>query len=288
MTVLLGLAHAPRLHRRSLLEPWPGSQRAASYGVLTRASRPRRGRVRNPSGRCERPGMRTTFDKELINLHGRLVALGRIVLAQLDDVLVALAARDTDAAERIQPRCRRARRPGVGRDRMGAAAHPGAAGAGQPGTCRLVAGLLHVNEHPERMGGLCANVAKAIPGLATRPPPTEALVTLNEMGTHVRRVVTSSLACLADGDGAAAERLPAIDQAVDQLNNHVFAQITKSKDPTALGWAPQLVLLARFLERLGDQAVDVGEQVRFIVTGEVCELLPSKAARIPAGTRRSS
>jgi phosphate uptake regulator len=50
--------------------------------------------------------MRTTFDKELINLHGRLVALGRIVLAQLDDVLVALAARDTDAAERIAG-CRR-------------------------------------------------------------------------------------------------------------------------------------------------------------------------------------
>jgi len=98
----------------------------------------------------------------------------------------------------------------------------------------------------------------------------------------------ASLACLADGDAAAAERLPAIDQAVDRLNDRVFAQITrsKSKDPTALGWAPQLVLLARFLERLGDQAVDVGEQVRFIVTGEVRELLPPKAARIPADARR--
>lgn len=97
------------------------------------------------------------------------------------------------------------------------------------------------------------------------------------------------LACLADGDAAAAERLPAIDQAVDRLNDRVFAQITrsKSKDPTALGWAPQLVLLARFLERLGDQAVDVGEQVRFIVTGEVRELLPPKAARIPADAGRS-
>ena len=109
---------------------------------------------------------------------------------------------------------------------------------------------------------------------------------VNEMGAHVRRVVTASLACLADGD-AAAERLPAIDQAVDRLNDRVFAQIKKSNEPTALGWAPQLVLLARFLERLGDQAVDVGEQVRFIVTGEVRELLPSKAARIPADTGRS-
>jgi phosphate transport system protein len=105
------------------------------------------------------------------------------------------------------------------------------------------------------------------------------------MGAQVRRVVTASVACLADSDAPAAERLPVVDQAVDRLNDRVFAQVTGSKDPTALCWAPQLVLLARFLERLGDQAVDVGEQVRFIVTGEVRELLPPKAARIPADVR---
>jgi phosphate transport system protein len=229
--------------------------------------------------------MRTTFDRELADLHGRLVALGRTVWAQLDDALVALANCDADAAERVIRRhqqvgqvsaeiewgllCILARQAPVARD------------------LRLVAGLLHVNEHLERMGGLCANVAKAVPGLANRPPPTEALVMVNEMGAHVRRVVTASLACLADGDAAAAERLPAIDQAVDRLNDRVFAQIKKSNEPTAPGWAPQLVLLARFLERLGDQAVDVGEQVRFIVTGEVRELLPPKAARIPADAGRS-
>ena len=187
--------------------------------------------------------MRTTFDKELTDLHGQLVALGRTVRAQLEDALVALANRDTDAAERIIRRHRRV-------DQASAEVEWGllrilALQAPVAGDLRLVAGLLHVNEHLERMGGLCANVAKAIPGLATRPPPTEVLVTLNEMGTHVRRVVMASLACLADGDAAAAERLPAIDQ-----------------------------------------AVDVGEQVRFIVTGEVRELLPPKAARIPADARR--
>jgi phosphate transport system protein len=106
------------------------------------------------------------------------------------------------------------------------------------------------------------------------------------MGTQVRRVVTASVSCLADSDEAAADRLPVIDQVVDRLNDRVFAQITESKDPTALSWAPQLVLLARFLERLGDQAVDVGEQVCFIVTGEVRELLPPKAARISADAGR--
>lgn len=228
--------------------------------------------------------MRTAFDKELTYLHGRLVALGRMVRAQLDDALVALATRDADAAERIVRRHRQVDQASAeiewGLLRILARQAPVAR------DLRLVAGLLHVNEHLERMGGLCANLAKAVPGLATRPPPTEILATLTEMGTQVRRVVTASVACLADSDGAAAERLPVIDQVVDRLNDRVFAQITESKDPAALGWAPQLVLLARFLERLGDQAVDVGEQVCFIVTGEVRELLPPKAARISADTGR--
>jgi phosphate transport system protein len=228
--------------------------------------------------------MRTTFGQDLTDVHGRLVALGGMVGAQLDDALDALAARNADAAERII-RCHRQV------NQTSAAIEWGllrilARQAPVASDLRLVAGLLHVNEHLERMDGLCANLAKALPGLANRPPPTEVPLTLNEMGAHVRRVVTASLACLADGAAAAAERLPAIDQAVDRCNDRVFAQVTESKDPTALGWAPQLVLLARFLERVGDQAVDVGEQVRFIVTGEVLELLPSKAARIPADARR--
>jgi phosphate transport system protein len=228
--------------------------------------------------------MRTTFDQELTRLHGRLVALGEMVQAQLDDALAALATRDTDAAERVVRRRRQVDQASTeiewGLLRVLARQAPVAR------DLRLVTGLLHVNEHLERMGGLCANVAKAVPGLANRPPPTEVLATLNEMGAHVRRVATAAVACLADGDVGAAERLPAIDQAVDRRNDRVFAQITESKDPTALGWAPQLVLLARFLERLGDQAVDVGEQVCFIVTGEVRELLPPKAARVPTDERR--
>ena len=228
--------------------------------------------------------MRTAFDKQLIDLHGQLVALGRMVRAQLDDALVALAARDADVAERIVGRQRKVAQASAeiewGLLRILARQAPVAR------DLRLVAGMLHVNEHLERMGGLGANVAKAVPVLANRPPPTEVVDTLTEMGAQVRRVVMASLACLADGDAAAAERLPVIDQAVDRLNDRVFVQITGSKDPTAPGWAPQLVLLARFLERLGDQAVDVGEQVRFIVTGEVRELLPPKAARSPADTSR--
>jgi phosphate transport system protein len=112
--------------------------------------------------------MRTTFDKELTYLHGRLVALGRMVQAQLDDALVALATRDADAAERIVRRHRQV-------DQASAEIEWGllrilARQAPVVRDLRLVAGLLHVNEHLERMGGLCANLAQG--GPRARHPAT--------------------------------------------------------------------------------------------------------------------
>ena len=80
--------------------------------------------------------MRTTFDQELTRLHGRLVALGGMVQAQLDGALVALAARDADAAERVVRRHRQ-----VEGQRRRVALHPeGLAGLGRqppPGGQRL-------------------------------------------------------------------------------------------------------------------------------------------------------
>jgi phosphate transport system protein len=105
------------------------------------------------------------------------------------------------------------------------------------------------------------------------------------MGARVAEVVAAAVTCFADLDAAAAERLPTLDQAVDRLNDRVFTLVARHDGTGALAWVPQVVLLARFLERLGDQAVDIGEQTRFVATGEVRELLPSKAARIPAGGR---
>jgi len=221
--------------------------------------------------------MRTTFHQQLTTLHARLVSLGDLVGAQLDGALAALASGDAAAADLVVQRDQQVNQESAAIEwellRTMARQAPVA------GDLRLVAGLLHVNEHLERMGDLCANVARAVPKLLERPPPAEVHATLAEMGARAREVVAAALACFADHDGAAAERLPAADAAVDQLNDRVFRQIEQTTDPRAAAWATRVVLLARFLERLGDQAVDIGEQVCFIVTGEIRDLLPPKAAR---------
>jgi phosphate transport system protein len=109
---------------------------------------------------------------------------------------------------------------------------------------RLVAGLLHVNEHLERMGDLCVNLARATPELVERPPPADIQATLTQLGTAVRQVVNAALVCFTDSDSAAAARLPALDTAVDQLNDHIFRQLNQITDPSAVAWATRLVLVA--------------------------------------------
>jgi phosphate transport system protein len=227
--------------------------------------------------------MRAAFDHQLTELQARLVELGAMVQTQLDHALAALATGDLDAIQGV-----------VGGDQqinhLSAEIDWGllrtmARQAPVASDLRLVAGLLHVNEHLERMGDLCVNLARAIPELVERPPPADMQATLTQMGAQVRQVVNAALACFTDSDSAAAERLPALDATVDQLNDRIFSQLGQITDPTAVAWATRVVLVARFLERLGDQAIDVGEQVCFIVTGEVRELQPPKAARTPTSPR---
>jgi phosphate transport system protein len=148
------------------------------------------------------------------------------------------------------------------------------------GDLRLLAGLLHVSDHLERMGDLCCNLARSGRRLAGTHPPGGIGALLEEMGEHAERALDTALDALARRDLALAERLPELDRPLDELNRTVFDRIDQAGGGgEQLGWAVQAVLAARFLERLGDHAVDIAEQVGFILTGEIREFLPPKAAR---------
>jgi len=145
---------------------------------------------------------------------------------------------------------------------------------------RLVAAVLHINSHLERMGDLCVNMAKFTRYMVDHPPIPEIQATLAEMGAHAQKMIAAAMTCFARRDAKLAESLPRLDEPLDRLNQQIFRQIERAaEDDRALEWASRMVLVARFLERIGDHSVDIGEQVGFIVTGEVREFLPPKAAR---------
>jgi len=134
---------------------------------------------------------------------------------------------------------------------------------------RLVAALLDVIKHVERMGDQCVNIAKLIPLSGHEPPRDRALVdTLVDMGRLAGALVQQAGRAFAERDVALAEDLVARDAAVNQLNRECFRlALEAGDDPDAREWAMMMLLAARNLERIGDNAVDIGEQTAFVVTG---------------------
>ena len=134
---------------------------------------------------------------------------------------------------------------------------------------RTVAALLHVIKHAERMGDQCVNIAKMLP-LSGHEPPTDAetLDKIEQMGRIVRSEVEQSKQAFSLRDVELAEDLVRQDEQVNCLNREIFRRAVEiGTDADTREWAMTMMLVSRALERIGDNAVDIGEQVAFVVTG---------------------
>ena len=134
---------------------------------------------------------------------------------------------------------------------------------------RVVAALLHVIKHAERMGDQCVNVAKLLPVAGFDAPVRQELLDrVIRMGRLARSQVQQSKLAFERRDEALAEDLVRQDDAIDALNRECFSVAVEiGDDADTREWAMTTLLMARAFERVGDNAVDVGEQVAFVVTG---------------------
>jgi phosphate transport system protein len=134
---------------------------------------------------------------------------------------------------------------------------------------RLISALLHLMKAIERMGDQCVNVAKVIPIAGHEPPADERIVKdIVTMGKQVRAQLQQTKRAFADRDVAMARDLVRQDDVVDNLNKEIFRiALEIGDDHDRREWAMTMILVARAIERIGDNAVDIGEQVAFVVTG---------------------
>ena len=134
---------------------------------------------------------------------------------------------------------------------------------------RLISSLLHVMHSIERMGDQCVNISKVIPLTGYDAPQHDEMVTrVVRMGKHARSMVSQAKKAFASRDVALARDLVRQDDVVDDLNKECFALAVEVGDEKDVReWAMTMMLVARALERIGDNAVDIGEQVAFVVTG---------------------
>ncbi len=213
------------------------------------------------------PSTRLHFQEELAALETSALGGLDLVLEQLDRVLEALEHQDVELAEIVI----------ADDDRLDGRyleVHQGilsllARQAPVAGDLRLVAALLHVIKHVERMGDQCVNVAKLIPLSGHEPPVrAEILTRLVQMGQFARAEVVQCKRAFGERNVAMAEDLLLRDRGVNRLNREVFRlAIEVGDDVDTREWAMIMTLVARAFERIGDNAVDIGEQTAFVVTG---------------------
>jgi phosphate transport system protein len=137
---------------------------------------------------------------------------------------------------------------------------------------RLISAILHSCLHLERIGDQSVNIAKIQLAVQGNPGSDVMRQQIGEMGEIVVRMIRTAMEAFAKRDVDLCRQLPTMDDPVDRLNRLTHLEALKlADDPRALDWGMHMNLAARALERVGDNAVDIGEQIEFLVTGEFHE-----------------
>jgi phosphate transport system protein len=134
---------------------------------------------------------------------------------------------------------------------------------------RLISALLHVLKNVERMGDQSVNICKMIPLSGNEPPADREMVKMIiAMGRQARTLISQAKRAFKERDVDMARDLVRQDDVVDRLNRDCFRLALEiGDDADKREWAMTMLLAARAIERIADNAVDIGEQVAFVVTG---------------------
>jgi phosphate transport system protein len=214
--------------------------------------------------------MRSGFHEELAGLEARLQTESDLVLRSLRGVLTALERGDTELADDV-----------IGFDDDVDAAHLAIEDGIQSLLARqtpvavdlrLVLAILHDNLHLERMADYCVTIAKLIKLTEGLPPEPRLIEALSEMGSRAEEMIRVAVDSFAARDVARAETLVELDELIDRANRKAVEQVFAiADDVESRRWGLRMLIVSRCLERIGDHAVDMGEQTIYLVTGEFRE-----------------
>jgi phosphate transport system protein len=137
---------------------------------------------------------------------------------------------------------------------------------------RHVLAMLHVNLHLERMADYCVTIAKLTKltkGLTTDQPLLHAF---DEMGARAEEMIRTAVESFLARDVEGAERLVDLDELIDRANRTVVSNVLRfAGDESRHEWGLRMIIVSRCIERIGDHAVDIGEQTAYLVTGDFRE-----------------
>ena len=214
--------------------------------------------------------MRNEFHRELARLEAELQRESDLVLRSLRTALTSLDRADSALADEVirfddeVDKCYLEIEQGI--QELLARQTPVAV------DLRLVLAVLHTNLHLERMADYCVTIAKLVKLTEDLPGDPELIDAFEEMGGRAEEMIRVAVDSFAARDVARAESLVELDELIDRSNRHAYELVfAMSDDVEARRWGLRMLLVSRCLERIGDHAVDIGEQTAYLVTGEFRE-----------------
>ena len=216
-----------------------------------------------------------SYDEEQRGLLDELIRMGQMSVSQLEAALDVVERRDDRAAERVigNDDAIDALEQQVNHDvirliRRGPLA----------GDLRVILAALRVASDIERIGDLAANIAKRSMALNLAPPLPHTRG-LDALGRMAARQVRDVLDAYVQRDGEAALRVRASDAELDTLYTGLFRELLTymMEDARAITPCTHLLFMAKNLERIGDHATNIAENVWFLIHGE--ELMPPRDKR---------
>lgn len=215
--------------------------------------------------------MRVTFTEELAQLEASLQEEGALVLRALRSSLNALARGDEELADEVirfdDEVDRRYVAIEEGVQSLLARQTPVAA------DLRLVLAVLRINLHLERMADYCVTVAKLTKLMGNLNVSAEAISrSIEDMGRRAEQMIRVAMDAFATRNAEQAQTLVELDELIDRANRNAIEDVLSLGDsPDEREYGLRMLVVSRCVERIGDHAVDIGEQVAYLVTGEFRE-----------------
>jgi phosphate transport system protein len=215
--------------------------------------------------------MRVSFTEELSQLEASLQEEGDLVLRALRSSLNALARGDEELADEVisfdDEVDRRYIALEEGVQSLLARQTPVAI------DLRLVLAILRVNLHLERMADYCVTVAKLTKLMGNLNVSDERIAqSIEDMGQRAEQMIRVALDSFSTRDPDKALTLVELDELIDRANRNATEDVLSLGDsPEEREYGLRMLVVSRCVERIGDHAVDIGEQVVYLVTGEFRE-----------------
>lgn len=215
--------------------------------------------------------MRATFQEELSALEASLQDEADLVLRALRSALNALARADEELADEViafdDEVDGRYARIEEGVQSLLARQTPVAT------DLRLTLAILRINLHLERMADYCVTVAKLTKLMGDLNVDEPRLQnSIEDMGQRAEQMIRVAMDAFSNRDAQKAHSLLELDELIDRANRNASEDILSLGDsPAEREYGLRMLVVSRCVERIGDHAVDIGEQVVYLVTGEFRE-----------------